>query len=177
MHDYLEAVAARTTAPGGGSTAALTAALSAALAEMAASFTDGEPGGPDAAAAAGRLRRTSTSLAGADVVAYERFVAARRRHGKAHPETAAALDGAVEVPLQVAAAAAELADLAAALASRGNPRLRGDAATSCWLAAAAASAASVMVNENLASEPTDPRIAVARASALAARTAATSLDP
>jgi glutamate formiminotransferase/formiminotetrahydrofolate cyclodeaminase len=143
---------------------------------MAASFTDGTPGGPDAAAAAERLRRTSTGLAAADVTAYERFVAARRRHGKGHPETAAALDGAVEVPMQVAAAAAELADLAAALASRGNPRLRGDASTSCWLAAAAASAASVLVAENLAAEPSDPRVAAAQASARAARAAAASLD-
>ncbi len=63
-----------------------------------------------------------------------------------------------------------------ALANVGNPRLRGDAATGCWLAAAAASSAAVLVAENLAATPADPRIAAARASAQGALALAASLD-
>ena len=169
-------MAARTTAPGGGASAALATALAAALTAMAARFADDSPANRDTVAAAERLRAYATGLADADVAAYERYVETRRRHGKQSAQTIEALDGAVEVPMHVTDTAAEVATLAAALAKEGNPRLRGDAATGCWLAAAAASSAAVLVAENLAATPGDARVVAARDSAQGARAAAASLD-
>ena len=45
--------------------------------------------------------------------------------------------------------------------SDGNPRLRGDAATAGFVAAAAARSAAALVAENLADAPADPRLAEA----------------
>jgi formiminotetrahydrofolate cyclodeaminase len=171
----MAAVAARSTAPGGGASAALVTALAAALTAMAARFADDSPGVTRAAETAERLRAHATGLADADVAAYTRFVQARRQHGRDSVEAGEALDGAIGVPMQVTRAAAEIAALARSLADDGNPRLRGDAATGCWLAAAAASAGAVLVAENLAGSPGDPRIAAARELAEDARTAATGL--
>jgi methenyltetrahydrofolate cyclohydrolase len=162
-------VAARTTAPGGGASAALTAALAAALTAMAARFADQLPDAPGSVDLAEQLRTRASALVEADVSAYGDFVAARRQHGRDSPQAREALEGAVDVPLQVARTAAEVAALARWLAADGNPRLRGDAATGCWLAAAAASAAAGLVAENLSDSPDDPRLAAAQDHAAQAR--------
>jgi formiminotetrahydrofolate cyclodeaminase len=68
---------------------------------------------------------------------------------------------------------AELGDrvaaLAAEIAHRGNPAVRGDALAAARLAAAAAQAASALVRINLAGMPDDPR--ATRAARLAAQAA------
>jgi formiminotetrahydrofolate cyclodeaminase len=151
----------------------LTAALAAALTTMAARFTDAPD--PAGAAAAERLCDRASALADADVAAYGRYVQARRQYGRLSPETVDALDTAVDVPLQVAGIAAEVAGLARSLADDGNPRLRGDASTGCWLAAAAASSAALLVTENLAGSPADARVAQAHRYASSARAAAAGL--
>ena len=174
VDDLLAAVAARTTAPGGGASAALTAALAAALTTMAARFSH-EPL-QSGASTAERLCAQASALADADVAAYGEYVAARRRHGRDSPETKEALDAAVEVPLQVAGIGAEVADLARSLADDGNPRLRGDASTGCWLAAAAASSAAMLVSENLVGSPGDARVEEAQRFAGRAQAAATGLN-
>jgi hypothetical protein len=86
------------------------------------------------------------------------------------------------VPLEVAEVAAELVQIASELAQSGNPRLRGDAMTAMFLAAAAARAAAVLVCENLAGEGEgeDPRLVLAAtllASVDAAEQAAMSVYP
>lgn len=137
---------------------------------MSALFTDDpEPAG---ALTAERLGAQASALADADVAAYGQYVQARRRYGRDSPETVTALDAAVDVPLQVAGIAAEVAGLARSLADDGNPRLRGDASTGCWLAAAAASSAALLVAENLAGTPGDPRVEEANRYARRARDAA-----
>ncbi len=145
---------------------------------MAASFADESSTTAGLAAEAAGLRERAGVLADADVAAYTEFVRARRA-GTATPDLAAtldaALDEAVRVPLEIARIGAEVAAAARTLADEGNPRLRGDAATGCWLAAAAASSAAVLVAENLASAPDDTRLAEARALAAAARQAAAGL--
>ena len=151
----LDAVAARTPAPGSGAVSALVVALAAGLTEMAARFAPGEEA---AAARAAELRAEATPLADEDATAYERYLRERE------------LDPIVEVPLRVAELAAETAELAARLAAGGNPNLRGDAATGAALAAAAAASCALLVGINLEGSPDDER--VARAAALAEAAAA-----
>ena len=146
----LDAVAARTPAPGGGAVSALAVALAAGLTEMAARFAAGEEA---AAARAAELRAQATQLGDEDAAAYARFLHDR------DPGPIAA------IPLRVAELAAETAELAARLAAEGNPNLRGDAA-----AGAAAASSALLVRINLEGSPGDER--VARAAELAAAAAA-----
>ena len=140
---------------------------------MAARFT----GDPDSAgaSAAERLCAQASTLADADVAAYGQYVQARRQYGRDSPEMLDALNSAVDVPLQVVGIAAEVAGLARSLVDDGNPRLRGDASTGCWLAAAAASSAALLVSENLAGTPGDARIDEANRYSSRARAAASGL--
>jgi formiminotetrahydrofolate cyclodeaminase len=126
-----------------------------------------------AADARGLLRRAAP-LAQADADAYGGVLAARRAPGPpAGPpreeRISAALAQASAVPMEVAELGDRVAALAAEIAARGNPAVRGDAVTAARLAAAAAQAASVLVRINLTGTPDDPRPAVA--SHLAARAA------
>lgn len=141
----LERVAARTPAPGGGAVAALTAASAAALVAMAARFS-GEP-----AARADELRARLEPLADADAAAYTAVLAARRLPADDPTRArrvADAMAEATEVPRRVAAAADEVARLAAALVESGNPNLVGDARVAELLARAAAESATALVRIN-----------------------------
>ncbi|GEL20025.1 cyclodeaminase/cyclohydrolase family protein [Pseudonocardia asaccharolytica] len=171
--ELLDAIAARTPAPGGGASAAFAAACAAGLTAMSARFAD--PGHAcDAADRADALRATASALADADVAAYGRYLAALRIPRDTEPRMRAAwlreaLDDAIDTPLAIAETAAEIAALAAGVARDGNPRLRGDAVTGAVLAAAAAAAAAFLVTENLASDPEDVRAGRALGAAAAAR--------
>ncbi len=151
----LDAVAARTPAPGGGAVSALAVALAAGLTEMAARFASGEEA---AVARAAELRAQASQLADEDAAAYARFLRDR------DPGPIAA------IPLRIAELAAETAELAARLTAEGNPNLRGDAAAGAALAAAAAVSSALLVRINLEGSPGDER--VARAAELAAAAAA-----
>ena len=128
-------------------------ALAAALATMAARFADG--GRPDDVVRAQAWQSAAAGLAQEDLAGYAAYVEARR----SGVDISAALDEAVRIPLELAALAAEVAGLAAELVRDGNPRLRGDAATACFVAAAAVRSAAALVGENLAAAPDDPRVA------------------
>jgi methenyltetrahydrofolate cyclohydrolase len=174
--ELLERLAARTPAPGGGTAAALAGATAAALTEMAAAFALARAGGDDgamaqAASRARALRARLLELAEADIASYEPVLQAlgldpgdsRRRSA-----LEGALSAAAEVPLEIAAACAEVAELAAASAQApGNEHLRGDAATGAVIAEAATRSAVTLVELNLARAPEDPRRD--RATALAGR--------
>lgn len=173
--DLLAAVAARTPAPGGGAVAALTVALAAGLGAMAGRFGAED----ELVSRADELGRRAAPLADADAAAYGRFLAATRRPHERDPDArqravAAALSEATDVPLSIAELAAEVAELAASLARSGNPNLRGDAAAAALLASAAATTAAILVTENLARTPDDPR--AARAAELAARAQAAATE-
>jgi methenyltetrahydrofolate cyclohydrolase len=134
--DFAAAVAERTPAPASGSAVAVAAALGAALAELTARFSD------DAAAAADaeRLRVRLLELADDDAEAYAEFMRtksdpARRR--------------IIEVPLELARTAAEVARIADRLEREGNPRLAGDAASASALAHSAVRAAARLAQINL----------------------------
>lgn len=165
---FLEAVAARTSAPGGGAVAAVVTAIAAALVEMAAQFSSKHwDDAGDAAARARELRESAAPLAQADADAYEAVIAARG--GAGYDE---ALSRAADIPLAMAEAAAGVAELAAEVAVRGNPNLRGDAVTAALLAEASARAAANLVEINLAERDGDRRIDRAQDLASAAGAAA-----
>lgn len=161
--------------PGGGSAAALSVALAASLCVMSASLSSRHlPAAERVVAQARALRERVEPLAQADADGYREVLASRPG-----PDRAAALSRACAVPMEVAASAARAADIAATLASDGNPSVRGDAITAALLAAAGARAAAALVEINLAGTAGDDRRAhaaalageAARLAAVAARTA------
>jgi formiminotetrahydrofolate cyclodeaminase len=165
LGEVLERVAARTPAPGAGSSLALTCALAAALAEMAARFdrSDGAAARVDRAQA---LRAWALQLAEIERHAYEPVLAALRVD-RADPEReariAAAQATASGSPLNIARAASELATLAAECAEHTSPHLLGEALTAARLAAAVSRAAAEIVQINLRGQSGDPRVSKAEA--------------
>lgn len=188
MRRLLDAVAARTTAPGGGAVTGVVAALAGALVEMCARFTGTDLAQgtdltqrnnvTDLAGRADELRARAVSLAQSDLAVYAEYMEARRAGGDG--DVAAALDEAIRIPLEMAEVAAELAEIALGLARSGNPNLRGDATTAVLMGVGAAKAGAVLVAENLSGTDGDPRLARAAAivaSATAAERDALSLYP
>jgi len=182
VEEFLEALAAGTPAPAGGSAAALAVAQAAALCAKAARLSARQLTAERASQLTGEaegILAALTPLVDADALAYRgvieqaRLAVAARRAAAAEaadeprPGTrkdaaeieklAAALSAAAGVPMQVIEQAAQLAEIAAPLAAYGNPALRGDAVTAALLAQAGARAAATLVAVNLADSPDDPR--------------------
>jgi len=134
--DFAAAVAERTPAPASGSAVAVAAALGAALAELTARFSDE----PAAAGQAERLRVRLLELADDDAEAYAEFM--RTKSDDARRRT-------IEVPLELARTAVEVARIADRLEREGNPRLVGDAASASALAHASVRAAARLAQINL----------------------------
>ena len=65
---------------------------------------------------------------------------------------------AAEPPLQIARAAADVAELAVVVARNGDPAFHADAVTAALLAAAAASSAAELVGVNLTASARDERV-------------------
>ncbi len=176
LAEVLGLLAARTPSPGGGSAAAIAAATAAALTEMAAGFALArapDRGLTELAGRAAELRARLLALADADRSSYEPVLAALalpRGEPRRAPALREALSCATRVPLEIAAAAAAVAELASAIASApGNDALAGDASAAIILADGAASAAATLVRINLEGSPEDAR--TAEAEALARRAA------
>ncbi|MGC8782021.1 MAG: cyclodeaminase/cyclohydrolase family protein [Anaerolineae bacterium] len=160
---WLDALAAATPAPGGGSAAAMVAAMGAALVAMVAGLTVGRPrhAAVEAEMAAvlrraGALRGELMAAADADARAYLSVMAAyrlpkgdERQQDERRSAIQAALRGAAETPLAVAGAALELLDLAGRAAALGNPNASTDAAVAALLAHAGLQAAARNVRANL----------------------------
>ena len=149
--------------------------MAAALLEKAAVLSSKHWSG--AAAAGSRaleLRLHAEGLVEEDAHAYLAFVdalraakgltgeARARAVGPAHSKT-------VHVPLAIVRSAAEVVDLAAALAAHGNPNLRADAVVAATIAAAAGEAGADLMAVNLSDAPGDPRLEEAQRLATAAR--------
>jgi methenyltetrahydrofolate cyclohydrolase len=168
VSELCDTVAAETSAPGGGSVAAVAGALAASLVAMAARFsTEQWEDAAGTVAQAEALRARLLPLADEDATAYENFLLARRMSRDVEPEVrnaaiGDALSRAADVPLAIAEAAHDVASLAAELAERGNPNLRGDAATAALLAEATVRATANLVEINLATREGDERIERAR---------------
>jgi methenyltetrahydrofolate cyclohydrolase len=147
---FLDQLAARTPAPGGGSAAAVACAMAAGLVEMAAAFEAG--GRLDAVRGrAHELRAEAAVLAAADGRAYGRVLEAMRL--PAGDDRARRLNdavaGAIDCPMRVLEIAAEVATLAADVAERGNRNLEGDALTGALLAEASARSAATLAQLNV----------------------------
>jgi formiminotetrahydrofolate cyclodeaminase len=163
LREFLELVASGSPAPGGGSVAAVAVALAAGLAGMAARLSaDQLADAAKLADHADALRRRVAPLAWADAESY----------GHVLERIKDALSGAADVPLAVAGAGNEVADIAARLVQKGNPNLEGDAMTAVFLADAGVHAAAVLAGINLSSANVqDERLG--RAGELVEKTAAT----
>ncbi len=173
VRELLDAVAARTSAPGGGAAAALTTALAAALTGMAARYgipvpplpdPDGTRLPADALAAiaerADALRVRAAALADADADAYAAYLTALRLPREdplRATAVAGARSGAAAVPSEIAELGDAVSELALGLRHRGNPNLQGDVVAAVLLAAAATTTAAALVGENLGPDPRTDR--------------------
>jgi formiminotetrahydrofolate cyclodeaminase len=160
LETFLEAVAEATPAPGGGSSAAVTAALAASLVEMAARLASDD----EAAERARALRGQALRLAEEELASYAPVLDARTQ-----ADRMTALDAASEPPAQIAEVAAEVAELGLEIAASSSDAVRGDALTGVTLAEAATAAAARLVEINLGSGPVLERAQRAERRALKAR--------
>jgi formiminotetrahydrofolate cyclodeaminase len=149
--------------------------MAAALVTMVARGSTAWEDGAGVASQARALRTRLTTLGDADADAFE-HVLVTMRNGVGTPEQrdyalGAALVKAAEVPLQIAEAAADVAELAALAASEGLPQLRPDATAAAILAEAAVRAATHLVEINLATVPGDHNSSHAETLAAAAAAA------
>jgi methenyltetrahydrofolate cyclohydrolase len=173
---FLDQVAARTPAPGGGGAAALTGALAAGLVAMAARFSAAQlPGAGDLAARADQLRGRAAELVDEDAQAYGRVLDAFALPrvagtGERDRRIREALEVAAAVPLEMTQIAAQVAEMAARVAGAGNPSLRGDSVSAAILAEASARSAACLVdiNVSLGGLGSDPSARAAKAVATAA---------
>ena len=162
IETFLEQLAARVPAPGGGATAALHAAQAAALVAMVARYSDSAKYAEHAeeiatiTATADRLRRNALGLAEEDAAAFTAVTEAYRLP-KGTPDEAAARSDAIaralvadaHVPAIVVAVAEQVLGLAEQLLPIGNRNVISDVAAAAEAARAAATTARVNVEVNL----------------------------
>jgi formiminotetrahydrofolate cyclodeaminase len=157
---FLDQLAARVSAPGGGATAALHAAQAAALLAMVARYSDGPR--YDAGlmnrivTEADALREDALALAEADAKAFDAVAEAYRLPRTTERETSArsaaissALAGAARPPADVVRTALLLVSLAEDLLPAGNRSLITDVAAAAEAARAAAVTARLIIEVNL----------------------------
>jgi formiminotetrahydrofolate cyclodeaminase len=178
LSEWLDELSAARAAPGGGSALAVAVANAAAVVTMAARVSDA--GGLVAQAEA--LRARTAPLAQVDADTYAQALSARDDAGRLRQEQrdweiGKAFARAAEPPLEIARAAADVAELAAELALNGAPEIRADAVAAAALAAGVARGCVTLVEVNLTAVDGDPRVAEAvrladGASAAAVRAAA-----
>jgi len=182
LGEFLDLVAKRQPAPGGGAVAAVTVSVAASLVAMAARYSaDLLDGGEALIDDAERLRAGAANLADDDAEAYGAVIAAwaasRGDERSRRQQVDAALTRAAGVALEVAELGAETARLAGRLAVEGKRDVRGDAATALLLAEAATRAAARLVAVNVETGGGDDHL-VDRAgdSVVAAREAASCIE-
>ena len=147
LADLLDAVAAPTPAPGGGSSAGIVCALGAALVEMAAGIGQAT----DDADRARALRTRALELAERELTSYAPVLEARRLPADdpaRESRIAAALEEASAVPREIQAVAAEVVELAERVRAGVSAAVRADAQTGRLLAEAASAAAGLLVETN-----------------------------
>lgn len=165
VEPFIEQLAAPTATPGGGSAAAAGGAMAAGLAFMVASMSRGkkayvqyEARLSEAIARLATLREALKAAVDADAEAYNLVMQAykaSRQSDDGGIAVAAALRQAAGVPLSVAEAAAEVAQIAERLRAITNPKMNSDLTTAVALAGAAIVGARANVEINLESMQQD----------------------
>jgi len=164
LGEYLEAIAAPTPTPGGGSVAALCGALSAALSRMVANLAIGKEGYESVQAELRELDQRAKALqsrllvlAEEDAKAYDSVIAAMRLPKKTDSERAArvramqhAYEKATPVPLDTMQACSDARDIALVAAQRGNRNAITDAGVAALVAEAGLRGAGLNARINLA---------------------------
>ena len=164
--------------PAGGSAAALATTMAAGLVRLVARVSPDWDEAPGIAAQAAALGDRALLLADDDHRVYARALAQLGAPAR-DAALGEALRHAARVPLEIAETAADVAALAALAAREGAEAVRGDAWAAATLAEAAATAASRLVQVNLATRPDDDRTtraAQAQRAATAARDVALSAE-
>ena len=163
IETFLNELASGESTPGGGAAAALTGSQAAALLSMVLNFTVGRKRyAAVEEELRGHLMRTEEmrvellAFADKDAEAFGAVAACFSMPRTTEEEKAArteamqvALRRAAEVPFAIAALCADLLELAAPIAEKGNPNVVSDAATAAHLAHAALYSALVNVDINL----------------------------
>jgi glutamate formiminotransferase/formiminotetrahydrofolate cyclodeaminase len=158
-YPFIEATAAGTPTPGGGSSAALAGALAASLSEMVAKLTAGrkkyaevDQQARQVLEEAASLRQQLTAAIIEDSQAFEGVMAAWKSKDLSEQEKERVVERATihagEVPLKVARLSLEAADLAHQITSIGNLNAVTDAAAAAILARAAVQTAALNVKIN-----------------------------
>jgi methenyltetrahydrofolate cyclohydrolase len=161
--EFADEVAAGSSAPGGGSVAALAGSLGAALGSMVARLTIGKPGYEaaqgeinDALNKLENLRRDMMTLVDEDTAAFNRVTAAYamvKDTGPAKIERSKAIQeafkGATAVPLKLSRKCGNALDLVRVLAAKGNPSAASDAGVGGLLLYAGMKGAAMNVDINL----------------------------
>ena len=166
--NFCDTISAETSAPGGGSVAAVVGAMGASLVAMAARFSKEQwDDAAGAVAQAEALKARLIPLADEDARAYENVLLALQMPKDVDEEVrdaaiGDALSRATDVPLAIAEASVDVATLACELAQRGNPNLHGDAAAAVFLAEAVVRTCANLVEVNLATREGDERLDRAR---------------
>ncbi|MFI5776402.1 cyclodeaminase/cyclohydrolase family protein [Nocardia sp. NPDC051570] len=161
---YLDDLAAKIPAPGGGAVAALHAAQGAALVAMVARYTtrakdaDNRPVIDRIIAAADTARERALALADADAAAFTAVGAAYKLPKDTDDERAARADAIAEallraarVPASVVAEADEILSLATDLLPIGNPNVVTDIGAAADAARSAAASSQLNIAINVAS--------------------------
>ena len=135
IHKYLEDLAARKPAPGGGSAAALQAAMGVALMSMVANYTVGnekykdvEKRAADLLVKSDRYRTELGELVDKDVEAYKNLSEGMKKHKKGTQELEDVYKKAIEPPYETCKIASECLKLCGELVEIGNRNLITDTA-------------------------------------------------
>lgn len=148
LREFLDALAAPTGAPGGGSAAAAAGAMAAALGAMVARLSKLDAGGFE------QLRALFTEAVERDAEAFRGVMAAYRLPKEERgPHAQRALEAATAVPLEVLARAAEAEARLERLKSEAPAKFSSDVATALSLARAAREGARANVEINLGGLP------------------------
>lgn len=162
VDEFLEALSTGEPIPAGGAAAAVSAAMASSLVAMSARASPEWAEAGAAVAQASKLSRRLVPLALADSRAYaEARDALERRSAETGGDDnalAAALARASDIPLEIADAAADTAELAAYASRHCAQAVRGDALVAAALAEAAVRAAARLVEINLATVSGDSRV-------------------
>ncbi|MFA6134073.1 MAG: cyclodeaminase/cyclohydrolase family protein [Phycisphaerae bacterium] len=155
---FIDAIAAKTPTPGGGSVAGVVGAMAVALAEMALNFTQGkkkyakhEEFHAHLAARLRKMRGMFQDLVADDISAYGLYQETTRREDGPEKDTAMqlALAAAIDVPREAAKLSLALLEDLQAFADKCSPYLISDLAAAAALAAATARLSDYNVRVNV----------------------------